>query len=134
MVTFQKKKMMIITSTEQRCRHCLGTAWHRSNVSNRYIKCRACNGTGAQLKIQVSAPKPEEAEIKQRIYAQPLNIVSKPWWQKIFYVPTVWWTHYKLTRKTLPRLWSFQFAITWTMLILFPSIAAFFISSKNEEE
>lgn len=70
-----------------------------------------------------------QREIWERLSITPFKIVLRPWWQKLTVVPVAFWKHYKLNRKYKDgRLYSIYWALTWTTLLLFPSL---FIGLKN---
>lgn len=118
----------IITSPEQRCKHCLGTIWFTSNISKKNIKCPTCKGTGLSPKSEW----PPEQDIVS-VPCEETLFVNKKWWQKLLCFPRIFKKKYEATSKLFPTIFSFKLAFNWTLLILFPIISSWIINEKNED-
>lgn len=117
--------MIVITSPEQMCKHCLGSAWHKSNISQKYRKCRFCKGTGLRPKNEWTHQDPVPQE--------QLEPDRKDFLSKTIIFPFIWQKKYQISRSTLSPIWSAKIASVWTFLILFPKIASLFIKKQNKE-
>lgn len=121
------------------CTHCAGMGSLRSSVSRTYIKCRVCRGTGSTPRSLVLDPeiqrnwisldKKQKQEVTQRLQINP-NVILKPWWNRIFYFPYVWWKNYKISTKNFSFIKSIKSATLWTMIIIYPNFALKIIKRK----
>ena len=126
------RQMTVLLHDHNLCRNCSGSGSYKSNVSRTFLKCHLCRGTGRNPKSIVLNPKVQEKwmtinqekkqEISNRLTFKK-DILLKPAWQRVFYLPNIWWKQYKISRKTLSLFDSLKFSFLWTIIIAFPTFA-----------
>lgn len=136
------RKMTATLKKTRICKHCGGSGSHMSNVSRTRLKCHSCRGTGNLPKSLVTYPEVQEKwlalsedkknEIYQRMAVAP-QIILKPSWKRVIYFPSIWWQHYKISKKTLPTIRSLRFTTLWTVITVFPSFALKIMKRKFDK-